>query len=253
MHARYLLWPAFFIGQFLSCGFLAWHLLAQVDFAYPQAYELLNIDRHIEEFGPQNRYRRGFADTDKQAHLSLFGQINDAIHHKPEALADIRFAPDGGKTQTLLREPEVVHLQDVARLINGVYTLGWFSLGLTALTMGALLWRRGPLPRPLRVLTGVVGALSLLIAAVFVIGPKRVFYTLHTWVFPPEHPWFFYYQDSLMTTLMKAPDLFGFIAIILLSLWLLLWSISLWLFVRLWRVIPFHHTRKSNDYSARAD
>jgi hypothetical protein len=32
-------------------------------------------------------------------------------------------------------------------------------------------------------------------------------------VFPPGHAWFFYYEDSLMTTLMQAPHLFGFIAV----------------------------------------
>ena len=38
---------------------------------------------------------------------------------------------------------------------------------------------------------------------------------MHEWVFPAEHQWFFYYQESLMTVLMKAPDLFGAIAILI--------------------------------------
>lgn len=45
------------------------------------------------------------------------------------------------------------------------------------------------------------------------IGPTRVFYTLHEWVFPSDHQWMFSYQESLMTTLMKAPDLFAAIAV----------------------------------------
>ncbi|MFN2223885.1 MAG: DUF1461 domain-containing protein, partial [Candidatus Promineifilaceae bacterium] len=32
------------------------------------------------------------------------------------------------------------------------------------------------------------------------------------WICPPGHQWFFYYQDSLMTTMMKAPVLFAGIA-----------------------------------------
>jgi hypothetical protein len=41
-------------------------------------------------------------------------------------------------------------------------------------------------------------------------------------VFPEGHQWFFYYQDSLMSTLMKAPYLFGYIALALLVLTLAL-------------------------------
>jgi len=43
---------------------------------------------------------------------------------------------------------------------------------------------------------------------------------LHVLIFPADHQWFFYYQDSLMSTLMKAPDLFAGIAvqIVLLAL-----------------------------------
>jgi hypothetical protein len=41
---------------------------------------------------------------------------------------------------------------------------------------------------------------------------------MHVWVFPADHQWFFYYQDSLMSTLMKAPYLFGYIAVALVAL-----------------------------------
>jgi len=44
-------------------------------------------------------------------------------------------------------------------------------------------------------------------------GFTDVFYYLHTLVFPDNHQWFFYYQESLMSSLMKAPDLFAGIAI----------------------------------------
>ena len=57
---------------------------------------------------------------------------------------------------------------------------------------------------------------------VVVIGAKDVFYALHEWVFPSDHQWFFFYQDSLMSTMMKAPDFFGYVAAALVSLALII-------------------------------
>src|SRR5690606_5060552 len=68
---------------------------------------------------------------------------------------------------------------------------------------------------------------------IFITGPTKVFYWLHEQIFPDEHEWFFYYQDSLMTTLMKAPDLFGFIAVILVILMMVLWSLTIWGMIKL--------------------
>lgn len=229
-----LLWPVFFLGHWLSCGIVAWVMLAQVDFAYPLAHQALDIDQHIAHYGPQNRYRNNFADTTAQQQIELFSHINHAIHHNPERLSQITFTPETGNTQTLLRHDEVLHLTDVAHLISRVYLLGYCSLG--AMVLGGLLLahKRSSLPRPKSVLFSVGGGLAVIISAVLITGPKNVFYYLHTWLFPPEHPWFFYYQDSLMTTLMKAPDLFGFIAMLLLSTWLLLWGGTLLLIARYW-------------------
>ena len=53
---------------------------------------------------------------------------------------------------------------------------------------------------------------------------------MHEMVFPDDHQWFFYYQDSLMTTLMKAPDIFfaiGAVWAILASVIYLLLSLLL--------------------------
>ena len=44
-----------------------------------------------------------------------------------------------------------------------------------------------------------------------------MFYQFHIWLFPADHEWFFYWQDSLMSTLMKAPVLFGGIAVVLVG------------------------------------
>ncbi|UTF61049.1 DUF1461 domain-containing protein [Gilvimarinus sp. DA14] len=235
MRLSSVLWPLFFLSHWLLCGFIAWHLFAKVDFAYPLAYQALNIEEHIQTYGPQNRYRDGFANTDEAQHLRLFAEINQAIHQDPAALADITYTTEAGSAELLLRRDEVIHLQDVARLVEGVYTLGWACLALSLLSVLILHFRRSPLPRARNIIAVFTGVISLACISVLLIGPKKVFYTLHTWVFPPDHPWFFYYQDSLMTTLMKAPDLFGFIAVLLLLLWMALWGISLPILVRLWR------------------
>jgi len=67
-----------------------------------------------------------------------------------------------------------------------------------------------------------------LASAVFIVGPKDVFYQMHIWVFPDNHQWFFYYQDSLMSTMMKAPDLFAGIAAQIVLLALLLFSVGVY-------------------------
>tara|TARA_Y100000588_G_scaffold356149_1_gene412087 strand:- start:498 stop:764 length:267 start_codon:yes stop_codon:yes gene_type:complete len=61
---------------------------------------------------------------------------------------------------------------------------------------------------------------------VFALGPKQVFYWFHIKVFPEGHQWFFYYQESLMSTLMKAPDLFGFIAVLIAVLTLSIFCVA---------------------------
>ncbi|MBU2885034.1 DUF1461 domain-containing protein [Gilvimarinus agarilyticus] len=217
---------------------MAWNLLAAGNFGYGAAYQWLEIDQHIASYGPENRNRSHFALTDKDQHIELFQQINAAVHGAPQDLNDIYFHPSQGASQTLLTKPEVVHLTDVAHLIDKVYTLGWIALTAMIICLPILYYHRAPLPRPSRVLASVLGAMGATFALVMLLGPKHVFYTLHTWIFPPEHPWFFYYQDSLMTTLMKAPDLFGFIAALLLGLWLILWALSLFIMIRLWPQTP---------------
>ncbi|MDO3386489.1 DUF1461 domain-containing protein [Gilvimarinus sp. SDUM040013] len=228
------LWIVFLLGHWLASGFASWNLLASADFGYASAYQVLDIDEHIATYGPQNRYRDNFALTDKDQHLELFHQINIAVHQRPETLGNIKYYPSQGASQTLLTEPEALHLTDVALLIDKVYWLGWLAIIAFAISATVLWQLNAPLPRPRRVIGSVLGAIFATLALVLVVGPKKVFYYLHTWVFPPEHPWFFYYQDSLMTTLMKAPDLFGFIATLLLGLWLIIWASSLYLIIRLW-------------------
>ncbi|MFT7095179.1 MAG: hypothetical protein ACJAV3_002995, partial [Alcanivorax sp.] len=52
-------------------------------------------------------------------------------------------------------------------------------------------------------------------------------------LFPAENEWFFYWQDSLMSTLMKAPVLFGGIAAAIAIGALLLIPVLYWFGLRL--------------------
>lgn len=209
----------------LAALWLSWRCLAAVDFVFPAFYEALDIHGHIEHFAPQNRYKSGFETTTRQERLRLFGAIVDSIHESGRGLAELEYRDPGGRPiDTLLREAEVVHLQDVANLVDRIAPVGWLAVagvGIHLVLIRLLGWGVPPLSR-------LLGASLLATAAgvllVIVIGAKRVFYWLHDFVFPPENPWFFYYQDSLMSTMMKAPDLFGAIAAVLLLLGLAIYA-----------------------------
>jgi len=209
----------------LAALWLAWRGLALVDFGYPVLYDAMDVHGHIETFAPQNRHKADFGLTTREERIRLFGEIVDAIHASGAGLAELEYrAPDGRVIDTLLREPEVGHLQDVANLVDRIAPIGWLAVAWTTthlLLIQLFGWRMALLVR-------LLGASMLAVAAgagvVLLIGAKRVFYWLHDLVFPPDHPWFFYYQDSLMSTMMKAPDLFGAIAVILLLLGLLLYT-----------------------------
>jgi hypothetical protein len=223
-HGRAHLWlllPAAALGAL----WLAWRSLAMVDFLYPAFYDAMDIDGHIQHFAPQNLYKSGFEDTTREERIRLFSEIVTAIHASGEGLAQLEYrGPDGGVIDRLLREPEVGHLQDVARLVDRLSLVGWLAVGWLAAHLLLIRLRGWSMPT----LAWLLGASALAtaggVAIVLVVGPRRVFYWLHEVVFPPEHPWFFYYQESLMATMMKAPYLFGGIAAVLLALALALYS-----------------------------
>jgi hypothetical protein len=209
----------------LAALWLAWRCLAMVDFLYPVFYEALDIESHIGHFAPQNRHKHGFEVTTREERVRLFGAIVDAIHDSGRGLAQIEYHdPAGNAIDRLLREPEIVHLQDVAKLVDRIAPIGWLAVALAAVHL--LLIRRfgWAVPTLGRLLGASVLATLAGVLLVFAIGARRVFYAMHELVFPPENPWYFYYQDSLMSTMMKAPDLFGAIASVLLLVGLLIYA-----------------------------
>lgn len=211
---RGLLWLLLAAGLLAASLLATWVAWSALDFGYRYWHEHIGIGVAIEQYAPENRYRNGFATTTLDERARLFAAIVDAINGAPGTLATLRYhGPDGRVLGRLLRPPEVQHLTDVARLI------AWFKAvalvaALLAIAIAALaITRAWPLPRLWTFAGGAALLAALLTAVLALLGPTKVFYTLHTWIFPPGHEWFFYYQDSLMTTMMYAPVLFGAIAI----------------------------------------
>jgi len=211
-----LVQTVFFVSLAWTTCFLAWVSLRLVDFGYPLLYSALDIDGHIARYGPRNEFKAGFEQTGREQRVALFAAIVDAVHADGRGLRQLRYRDATGREQALLREPEVVHLESVARLIGRLKTASWCMLALLAAALAAM--RRMALAPPRLRRVAAVSAAVLLggTALVFALGPENVFNTLHVWIFPPDEQWFFYYEESLMTTLMKAPDLFGAIAVLLL-------------------------------------
>ncbi|MDX1606311.1 MAG: DUF1461 domain-containing protein [Candidatus Competibacterales bacterium] len=206
---------------------LAWVLLARAEFLFPLWYDTLDIDRHIATYAPQNRIRPHFQLTTRTERERLFVALNAAVHDGGRGLAGLRYhAPGGRPLGTFLTIPERRHLEDVAGLIETVRWPGWIATGLWLIVSVALVRLRLGLPAWRRTLGGVLASAAVAGLVVYLMGPERVFYRLHEWVFPADRPWFFYYQESLLTTLLEAPDLFGAIAVAWAALALLLLGLS---------------------------
>lgn len=227
MIKKFLFWSLFFTCQLLALALLSWHLMAQFNFAYPVGYQWLGLEENIAKFSPLNRYKRDFEFTAPADHWRLFGEISEAVQSGGKGLAEISYALKDGRSTALMHEAEIVHLQDVANLVDGFYRVGLWALFL----WGALIFiaYRGRMRFPAfnRILAGCLAGLIAVAAVVWAVGPTRVFYWLHVQVFPDGHQWFFYYHESLMTTLMKAPDIFAFIGLLLLFVFAIFWFAAL--------------------------
>ena len=203
---------------------VTWIAFAKYDFAFPFWYEVLDIDEHIETYGPRNTIKRNFHLTAKQERLRLFNEINSAVHTRGAGLTDIYYyLPNGASLGRMLTAAEVQHLEDVGVLIAKLKTAGWWVTGAWALLLLVSLATALRWPKIWHVAGLGFAVFGMLAAIIVVLGPVKVFYALHEWVFPKGHQWFFYYEESLMTMLMKAPDLFGGIALVLGTGSLLLW------------------------------
>ncbi|MCG7529812.1 DUF1461 domain-containing protein [Psychrobium sp. MM17-31] len=196
------------LGMLLTALLITWWLLSAVDFFYPTFYQWLDIGQTINEFGPQNRFKEGFATTSMPQHFEYFSQIVTAINNGGEGLATISY-PYNGQHVPLLRDAEVRHLQDVANLLDNLFVAGGVIMTALMISVVYKIRKVSPFVTIKMQLVQLITFVLSLIAICWLIGFKTVFYWLHEVAFPAENDWFFYYQDSLMTTMMQAPMLFA--------------------------------------------
>ena len=208
-------WSLFLLLSFIVTLPISWWLLAKIDFGYPFLYQQIGVDQHIERYAPRNiKGKKHFEQTAKKERLALFHGVVKAIQNHGEGLSELSYKDKTtNKKISLFTQAEITHLQDVANLLDKLQVLVLF-LGMLWLSIIIILWRlKQVLPGAKQLYISAI-ILLMISAAILAIGPEAIFNQLHRWVFPDNHQWFFYYEESLMSTMMKAPDLFAYIAVI---------------------------------------
>jgi hypothetical protein len=74
------LWSLVLLSGLLAALMTSWTLHRYVDYGYSFWYDQLNIEEHIDKYGPRNRYIKGFHTLDRDEHTALFSGIVDAVH-----------------------------------------------------------------------------------------------------------------------------------------------------------------------------
>ena len=194
---------------FMSIG-LAWHLLAYFDFGYAIWYEFGGIKETIQLYAPQNNFKQGFENVAPALQIEAFHHIVQAIQNDGTGLASISY-PLNGQLVPLLHQEEIIHLQDVANLISYLNNVFYTVIFLWLLITGFLIIAKINLTSFRYCSFVFLAGITLISAFILTLGATKIFYQFHVWIFPAENKWFFYYQDSLMSTMMKAPDIFGYI------------------------------------------
>lgn len=221
---RSLFWFLFSLVTLHLSLHLGWSVLTRVDFFYPVCHDLLKIDSVVADYGPRNPIRKDFHLTTREERIRLFSVINDAVHQEGRGLEEIHYySRDHRDLGPMLTAKEIEHLRDVATLLSQLRKVGWGSLLLWFLLLFIASKGRLHLPRLSVLGGGTLAGILAVVGLITLIGPVRVFYFFHGPLFSRDHQWFFYYEESLMTMLMRAPDLFGLIALEILGLGFLIW------------------------------
>lgn len=230
-----VMWAPLFLGLFLLSTAMSWYSLAAANFLYGVWHDYAGVAEHIGKYAPENRYKHGFENTTKQQRATMFKQIVVAVHNDGEDLEKIFY---GGATEDvaipLLNEEEIVHLKDVARLVSIINPMAWVGMLLLISSLFVLHYGQVSFPGIKKILVNILILVTLAVVFVLVWGAKDFFYQLHIWIFPAEHKWFFYYQESLMSTMMMAPHMFAYIAVVWLVLCFGFISAALVLVVKVW-------------------
>tara|TARA_B100001093_G_scaffold155348_1_gene147982 strand:- start:435 stop:1163 length:729 start_codon:yes stop_codon:yes gene_type:complete len=232
MLKRFLINACLSFALFLTCLMLSWFVCSQNNFLFGQLYEYNQLEEHIEKYAPQNRNRGNFETTTKEERVRVFGQIVHAINNNGFGLEDIVYRTDSGDIiDKFLTKEEVDHLNDVSGLIKILNKLNIYLIVILAVLIlfcwiykvrkAKYFWKPVSL---LAAFLNMVVLVAIGCSAVFAVGPQNVFYILHEWFFADKAQWHFYFQDSLMTTLLPEP-IFGSIAILLVTVAFLFWII----------------------------
>ena len=233
---RQFLWCIFALILLVFSLGISWQISKTTNFLYSFWYQTLHINDVVIKNVPKNTQgKRDFPIDNIQLHETKFADIVQAIHQQGYGLAEISYVNNHAISKRLLTNAEVLHLKDVANLLNAVEKLWWGSLillfgvlflyGLNIDKINVNSIRKMPTGK--QKIMSLLSFIVLLVVVLGIWGFTEVFYYLHTVIFPAEHQWFFYYRDSLMATLMKAPDIFSAIAAQLLAVALLIaWAVD---------------------------
>jgi lipoprotein signal peptidase len=221
------------LSLLLTSLYMSWQALSQVNFLYGSIYQHNNLEAHINEFAPLNRNNKeSFARTTKEERIRIFNDIAYAINSGGEGLNDISYTYPGSEGHTIfLIDEEKDHLLDVANLVGKLKPIGAAVATILIIFYGVCWYYKVSqyryLWRPSGVFASffkILSIIALCMVMTFVIGPQKTFYLLHEWAFSDKAQWYFYFEDSLMTTLMPEV-VFANIAVLLtlstLCIWLL--------------------------------
>ena len=232
MLLRFLITASLSFALFCTCLMFSWFVWSQNNFLFNQLYEYNQLEEHIEKYAPQNRNRDNFETTTKEDRVRVFGEIVDAINNNGFGLQDIVYMTDSGEIiDKFLTNDEIDHLNDVSGLIKNINEANIYLIAiLAAIILFCWIYKVRKAKyfwKPVSVFAAFFNMIVLLAAGcsmVFAIGPQNVFYFLHEWFFADKAQWHFYFQDSLMTTLLPEP-IFGSIAVLLVTTAFLFWII----------------------------
>ncbi len=207
----------FGICLFYTSVFFSWTALSAIDFGYSAMYGMLDIEGMVKKYAPKNadNEKKMFVLTDRNEHERLFGEISRSVNNAGEDLEKIEFSPMmTDKSFQLLTPAEVQHLMDVSDVVFWFKISSYFFIVAALFCIIAMINQKVRPARAFVALPVTLGVLCLSGLLIYVLGAEEVFYFLHEVIFR-DHQWFFYYEESLMTVLMHAPDIFGYIALLL--------------------------------------
>lgn len=235
---RQFIWLVFSLSLLIFGSGISWQISKSANFFYSTWYQVLDINHVVRKNVPKNSQGKAdFPVDDASMHERKFAEIVLAIHQSGNGLSEIEYLNQQGITQKLLTKSEVQHLQDVANLLTSVNQLWWGNVFFLLFLMLFYCRKHQSFEQfngdklPINAITVIPRFKQKLISLLFFVilimtvlgiwGFTDIFYYLHTVVFPENHQWFFYYKDSLMATIMKAPDIFAAIAVQLVAVALL--------------------------------